>query len=90
MSGKQFKGQLSSSIRNYIAKVVFTYTQTMGLADRQELEELADQVISRMERDMISEEKAKVNRVAPTLPGMEDLVAPLAVPPPSKDQIETV
>jgi len=90
MSGKQFKGQLSSSIRNYIAKVVFTYTQTMGLADRQELEELANQVISRMERDMISEEKARINRVEPTLPGMEDLVAPLAVPPPSKDQIETV
>ncbi len=87
---RQPRNQFTGSIRNYIAKTVFTYTQTMGLTDRTEQEELTEQVISRLERIMTVEEQARTKRMEPALPGMEHLVAQIAPPPPSKDQIENI
>ncbi len=87
---RQARNQLTGSIRNYIAKTVFTYTQTMGLTDRTEQEELTEQVISRLERIMTVEEQTRIKRMEPALPGMEHLVAPIIPKPPSKDQIENI
>ena len=50
MVNKQARNQLPDSVRNFVAKTVFTYTQTMGITDRRELEELTEQVISRLEK----------------------------------------
>ena len=68
MANRQPKEQLSNSLRSYVAKVVFTYTQTMGHTDRRELEELTDQVITRLEKNMQMEEQIKTKRTDPTLP----------------------
>lgn len=90
MTSKQPKQQFLSSIRNYIAKVVFTYTQTMGLTDRQELEELTDQVISRLEKGMSPEEQTKSKKIVePALPGMEHLIASAPPQPPTREEIES-
>lgn len=77
-------------MRNYIAKTVFTYMQTLGLADRHQQENLTDQVISRLEKRMSIEEHTKTKKVERTFPGMEDLVPSIAPQPPGKEQIESV
>jgi ribonucleoside-diphosphate reductase alpha chain len=87
---KQPKNLLSDSVRNYVAKTVVTYTQTMGLTDRHELEELIEHVISDMEKSASLEERKKVKKLEPTLPGMEHLVLPLPTQMPAKEQIETI
>jgi len=87
---KQPGNQLTGSVRNYIAKTVFTYTQTMGLTDRTEQEELTVQVISKLEKIMSVDEQTRIKRAEPVLPGMEHLVAPVIPQPPSKDQIENI
>jgi len=90
MANKSVRNRLSDSIRNYIAKTVFTYTQTMGLKERNEIEELTEKVISRLEKNMSMDEKTTAKRLEPTLPGMEHLVAPIIPQPPSKDRIEAI
>ncbi len=90
MANKQSDHQLSAAVRNYVAKTVFTYTQTMGLTNRHEQEELTEQVLAKLERDMALEEQTKPLRVEPALPGMEHLVASSSVRPPGKDKIESV
>lgn len=90
MANRQPKEQLSNSLRSYVAKVVFTYTQTMGHTARRELEELTDKVITRLEKNMQMEEQIKTKRTDPTLPGMEHLVVSAGPQPPSKEQIETI
>ena len=90
MANRNVSQRLSDSLRNYVAKTVFTYTQTMGLTERREIEELTDKVISRLEKDMSMDEKTTAKRLEPTLPGMEHLVAPIVPQPPSKDRIETI
>jgi ribonucleoside-diphosphate reductase alpha chain len=87
---RQRGNHLSVSIRNYIAKTVFTYMQTMGIASRSEQEDLTEQVISRLEKSMSVEEQTRSKRKEPALPGMEHLVAPIVIPPPSKEQIENI
>ncbi|MCX6002063.1 MAG: hypothetical protein NTY79_05985, partial [Chloroflexi bacterium] len=57
MANKNVRNRLSDSIRNYIAKTVFTYTQTMGLKERNEIEELTEKVISRLEKNMSMDEQ---------------------------------
>jgi ribonucleoside-diphosphate reductase alpha chain len=90
MVSKSPKNLLSDSVRNYVAKTVLTYTQTLGLADRNELEGLIEQVISKLEKDMSLEERTKVKRIEPTFPGMEHLVARVAPTLPAKEQIESI
>ncbi len=90
MASRQVKNQLSVPVRNYVAKTVFTYTQTMGLTERHEIEGLTEKVLSRLEKIMTPEEQTKSITNVPTLPGMEHLVASLIPAPPSKDQIETI
>lgn len=90
MVNKQARNQLHGSVRNFAARTVFTYTQTMGITDRRELEELTKQVISRLEKSMSMDEQTTAKRMEPALPGMEHLVAPLITPPPSKERIETI
>ncbi len=77
-------------MRNYVAKTVFTYMQTLGLADRHQQEDLTEQVILRLEKSMSLEEHTKTKKVERTFPGMENLVASLAPQPPGKEQIESV
>ena len=90
MASRNVRQRLSDSIRNYVAKTVFTYTQTMGLKERQEIEGLTEKVISRLEKDMSMDEHTAAKRLEPTLPGMEHLVAPIIPQPPSRDRIETI
>ena len=90
MANRNVSQRLSDSLRNYIAKTVFTYTQTMGLTERHEIEDLTEKVISRLEKDISMDEKTTAKRLEPTLPGMEHLVAPIFPQPPSKDRIETI
>ena len=90
MVNKQSKNYLSDSMRNYVAKTVFTYMQTLGLADRHQQEDLTEQVILRLEKSMSLEEHTKTKKVERTFPGMENLVASLAPQPPGKEQIESV
>jgi ribonucleoside-diphosphate reductase alpha chain len=54
--------------RNLVAKIVFTNAEAMGIRDRRLVDKLTTQVIERLE-------KAR-SQALPTLPGMEDLVAP--------------
>ncbi|MCG7851658.1 MAG: hypothetical protein MIO92_03975, partial [Methanosarcinaceae archaeon] len=75
MVSRQSKNLLSDSVRNYVAKTVLTYAQTMGLADRHEQEDLIEQVISKLEKNMSLEDRTKVKKIEPTFPGMEHLVA---------------
>jgi ribonucleoside-diphosphate reductase alpha chain len=87
---RQPKNLLSDSVRNYVAKTVLTYTQTMGLADRHEIEGIIEQVISRLEKSVSLEERKKVKKIEPTFPGMEHLVAPALPQLPAKEQIESI
>lgn len=90
MASRNAGQRLSDSLRNYVAKTVFTYTQTMGLKERHEIEALTEKVISRLEKDMSKDEQITAKRLEPTLPGMEHLVAPIVPQPPSKDRIEII
>ncbi len=90
MANRNASQRLSDSIRNYIAKTVFTYTQTMGLKERHEIEGLTEKVISKLEKEMSMDEQTKAKRLEPTLPGMEHLVAPIIPQPPARDRIETI
>ena len=90
MADKRMKDRLSDSLRNYVAKTVFTYTQTMGLKERHEIEKLTEKVIMNLEKDMSMDEQTAAKRTEPTFPGMEHLVAPMIQQPPSKDRIETI
>ncbi|MBM3156660.1 MAG: adenosylcobalamin-dependent ribonucleoside-diphosphate reductase, partial [Chloroflexi bacterium] len=47
-------------LRNKIARAIFTYAETLGISDRNELEQLTDQVLERLEH-------------VPALPGLEEL-----------------
>jgi ribonucleoside-diphosphate reductase alpha chain len=89
MVNRQSKNYLSDSMRNYIAKTVFTYMQTLGLADRHQQEDLTEQVIMRLEKSMSLEERTQTKKVERTFPGMENLVASVAPQPPGKEQIES-
>jgi ribonucleoside-diphosphate reductase alpha chain len=60
---------------NRIAKAIFASAESMGITDRQLLEELTNQVISRLEPK-------------PVLPGMEDLISQRSKQLPSVSQIE--
>jgi len=90
MVNKQARNQLPDSVRNFVARVVFTYTQTMGITDRHELEELTEQVISSLEKRMSMDEQTAAKRIEPALPGMEHLVAPATLPLPPKERIVTI
>ncbi len=90
MVNRHSRNYLSDSMRNYIAKTVFTYMQTLGLADRHQQEDLTEQVIMRLEKSMSLEEQTKTKKVERTFPGMENLVASVAPQPPGKEQIESV
>jgi ribonucleoside-diphosphate reductase alpha chain len=90
MVSRQSKNLLSDSVRNYVAKTVLTYAQTIGLADRHEQEDLIEQVISKLEKSMSLEDRTKVKKIEPTFPGMEHLVATSAPPLPAKEQIESI
>jgi len=90
MANKQVKNQLPDSVRNFVARTVFTYTQTMGITDRPELEELTEQVISRLEKRMSMDEQTAAKRIEPALPGMEHLVAPAVPPMPQKERIVNI
>ncbi len=54
--------------RSLVAKIVFNNAEAMGIRDRKLVDKLTTQVIERLE-------KARAQAL-PTLPGMEDLVAP--------------
>lgn len=90
MANKQLNNQLSDSVRNYVAKTVFTFTQTMGLTDRNEIEGLTELVISRLEKNMSTEEKTRKKPTEPVFPGMEHLMTPVVPKPPDKDKIENI
>jgi len=90
MVNKQARNQLPDSVRNFVARTVFTYTQTMGITDRRELEELTEQVISSLEKRMSMDEQTTAKRIEPALPGMEHLVAPVTLPLPPKERIVTI
>lgn len=90
MTDKQSKNKLPDSIRNYVAKTVFTYTQTMGLTNRNEIEGLTELVISRLEKNMSAEGKKQKTISEQVLPGMEHLIAPVAPKPPEKEKVESI
>lgn len=64
-----------SNDHNRIARAIFASAESMGISDRQLLEELTGQVIGRLE-------------TKPALPGMEDLVSSRSKQLPSAAQIE--
>lgn len=90
MASNQPKNLLSDLVSNYVAKTVITYTQTMGITNRRQLEGLIEGVISRLEKSASLEERKKVKKLEPTLPGMEHLVAPQPPQLPGKEQIESI
>jgi len=90
MVNKQSKNRLPDTVGNFVARTVFTYTQTMGITDRRELEELTEQVISRLEKSMSMDEQTTAKRMDPALPGMEHLVSPVVPPLPPKERIESI
>ncbi len=57
-NGKNSKAE--RLLRNRIARTIFTYAESMGISDREVIEQLTDQVIERLEH-------------VPALPGMEHL-----------------
>jgi ribonucleoside-diphosphate reductase alpha chain len=73
-NGKGTKAQ--RSLRNKVARAVFASAESMGIADRETIEGLADQVIARLDR-------------VPTLPGMEDLAPAIRMPVQTAD-IESI
>jgi hypothetical protein len=74
MTGRAGKNK-GTADHSRIAKAIFASAEAMGITDRQLLEELTSQVISRLEPK-------------PVLPGMEDLVSPRSKQLPSVSQIE--
>lgn len=90
MANKQPVNQSRDNIRNYIAKTVFTYTQTMGLTDRNAIEGLTELVISKLEKTMSTEEKIRKKPSEPVFPGMENLITQAAPKPPEQDKIEAI
>jgi ribonucleoside-diphosphate reductase alpha chain len=62
--------QLSQDTRNQIAKATFAAAERMGIADRQQIEHLTQQVIERLEK------KLGLDKMSPfqPLPGMEEMV----------------
>lgn len=74
---KQRTNQSPFSNRNRIARAVFAAAESIGITDRKMLEELTSQIIRRIEP-------------APPLPGMEGLVSPQTVPPPSPSQLQAL
>ena len=75
MATRQGKVQGSSTNHNRMAKAIFAAAESMGITNRELLEELTDQAIRRLEPK-------------PTLPGMEHLVPPRGQRTPSASQIE--
>ena len=66
---KSGKKQLTSLNRNQFARVIFAAAESMGMADRQQIEWLTTQVIERLEQQQ------QLRQPQP-LPGMESLVPP--------------
>ena len=62
MANQPNSKNLTSIDRTQIARAIFAAAESMGMADRQLVERLTNQVIERLERPQ------------PLLPGMEDLV----------------
>ncbi len=62
MANQSNSKELTSIDRTQIARTIFAAAESMGMADRQMVERLTNQVIKRLERPQ------------PLLPGMEDLV----------------
>jgi ribonucleoside-diphosphate reductase alpha chain len=77
-------------MRNYVAQTVFTYMQTMGLADRHQQEDLTEQVILRLEKSMSIEPHTKTKKVELTFPGMEKPDSFSGSTTADKEQIESV
>ena len=75
MTTRQGKGQARFANHNRIAKAIFAAAESMGITDRELLEELAGQAIQRLEPK-------------PALPGMEHLVPSRGNRTPSAFQIE--
>lgn len=73
-NGKSSKAE--RALRNKVARAVFASAESMGIADREMVEGLADQVIARLDR-------------IPPLPGMEDL-APEIRQPVHRTEIESI
>jgi ribonucleoside-diphosphate reductase alpha chain len=63
-------------LRNKIARAIFTYAETLGISDRNELEQLTDQVLDRLEPNS-------------PLPGLEDL-APMTRRPVQDTEIQAM
>ncbi len=61
------KNQLTPLNRTQIAKAIFAAAESMGIPDRQQIEQLTTQVIERLEQRQQSQQRQP-------LPGMEDLV----------------
>ncbi len=62
--------------RNQIAREIFRIAESSGISDRQQIEQLVQQVIKRIERQLAEREK-----MAPPLPGMEHFVSELSQRP---------
>ncbi len=75
MGTRQGKSQAQPTNHNRIARAIFAAAESMGIADREMLEELAGQAIQRLEP-------------TPTLPGMEHLVPSQNKQLPSSSQIK--
>ena len=73
-NGKNSKAE--RLLRNRIARTIFTYAESMGISDREVIEQLTDQVIDRLEH-------------VPTLPGMEHL-APTTRRPVQETEIQSM
>ncbi|MDY6893288.1 MAG: vitamin B12-dependent ribonucleotide reductase [Chloroflexota bacterium] len=69
-NGKTSKAE--RALRNRVARAVFASAESMGISDRDMIEELADQVIERLYR-------------VPSLPGMEDLAPEIIRPVPDTE-----
>ena len=78
-SGNGSDGRISKAertLRNKVVRAVFSSAESMGISNREKVEELADQVIGRLDR-------------APTLPGLEDF-APQVTMPVHETEIESL
>ncbi len=73
-NGKNSKAE--RLLRNRIARTIFTYAESMGISDRDVIEQLTDQVIDRLEH-------------VPALPGMEHL-APAVRRPIQETEIQSM
>jgi len=75
-SGNGRNVRAERALRNRVARAVFASAESMGISDREKIEELADKVISRLDR-------------VPALPGMEDL-APQVRRPVDETEIQSI